>query len=151
MNRGRPFLPFDFGQSRALAERRKPGLSPHQIAEQDLPLSKDAQAAEHLREMHRFMEEVKDAVVANDPMIKYEPQTLDPNQEVIIRYEGRYRYAIRTTEANQVVTYGWGAKTWNETYAAPGWQPLDLPAGTRMLSGDANRHFIIVRMSNLKA
>lgn len=130
-----------FGKPPSVAER---------VAEQ-ATINKIDETAQHARELHRLLSEALDALAQADPNIKYDPVMLDPNQETIVRYEGkRYRYAIRTTEANLIVSISYAAKTWTETYATPGWQPLDLPAGARLLSGDANRHFVIIRMSNLK-
>lgn len=126
----------------------------HQIADLadlDPSINKVDQIAEHARWTHHFLGEIKDALEQADPSIKYESATLDPLQEVVVRYErGRYRYAICSTEANLQVKAQWAGKQWTVTYVNPGWQALDYPPGTLLTSGDANRHFIIVRMSNLK-
>lgn len=131
-----------FGRQPTLAER---------LAEQ-AQLEKIDATAEHAAAMHRILDELKDALEQADPMIKYDTGTLDPNQEIVVRYEpGRYRYAIYTTDtAGTAFIAQWAGKQWKITTTAPGWQALDYPPGTLLYSGDANRHFILIRMSNLK-
>lgn len=128
-----------------------PDRRAHQLAHQEEQLDRVSQIAEHSQATHHILEEVQEALQQADPNLKYSPETLDPSTEVIVRYEGgRWRYAICTTEANCMVTAVWAGKSWTITYVNPGWQALDYPPGTRLYSGDANRHFIIARMSNLK-
>lgn len=130
-----------------------PARRAHTIATQEANLSRIDEIAEHARWTHHILDELKDALEQADPKIKYEQATLDPNQEVIVRYEaGRYRYAIYTTETagtaiNVQLMSGF---TFKITTTAPGWLALDYPPGTRLFSGDANRHVVLVRMSNLK-
>lgn len=125
----------------------------HQIAEQDRQLSKIEQIAEHARWTQHFLEEIKEGVETSNPLIKYWQETLDPDQEVLVRYEpGRHRYAIYTTDAAGTkinVALFTGAVFLIQT-TAPGWLGLDYPPGSRLYSGDANRHVILVRSSNLK-
>lgn len=112
----------------------------------------DERAAEH-EAFARLMREVLDALSAADPKPMFRLDWLDPTVPVEVRYEpGRWRYAIYTTDATgtkvQVQALG---TTWTIQTSAPGWVALDLPGGTRLWSGDANRHAILVRASNLMA
>lgn len=124
----------------------------HQIAQQEAQLSRADETAEHLRWLHHWIEEAQAALTAADPNPKFEGGTLDPNQEIVVRYEkGRYRYAIYTTDtAGTKVMAQWMGKQWTITTTGPGWVELDYPPGTLLYSGDANRHMILIRMSNLK-
>lgn len=129
------------------------GRLAHRIAEQQNQLSSIDEIAEHARWTHHILDELKDALEQADPKIKYEQATLDPNVETVVRYEeGRYRYAIFTTDTagTQINVQVMSGFTFKITTTAPGWVSLDLPPGTRLFSGDANRHVILVRMSNLK-
>jgi hypothetical protein len=132
-----------FAKSPSLAQR---------IAEQ-ADLDKIDETAAHARAMHRILEELQDALEQANPKIKYEQATLDPNQEVIVRYEeGRYRYAIYTTETagTSINVQLMSGFTFKIVTTGPTWLALDYPPGTRLFSGDANRHVILVRISNLK-
>lgn len=124
----------------------------HLIADQEAALPRAEQAAEHLRAIHEILEELKHAIDAADPNIKYEQLTLDPNVENILRYEGRYRYALFTTDTagTKINIQLWSGFQFQIATTAPGWVSLDLPAGSKLFSGDANRHVVIARMSNLK-
>ena len=125
----------------------------HQIAEQEEQLSRIDEVAEHARYLHLLMSEIKDAIEYNDPNVKTEQATLDPVQEVIVRYEEkRCRYAIYTTDTTgtSIGVQLMSGFQFKITTTAPGWVPLDLPPGTRLYSGDASRHVVLVRMSNLK-
>lgn len=132
-----------FGQPPSLAQR---------IAEQAMIDKIDATAA-HTAAIHATLGTLKDALDYADPDIKYDSAMLDPNVEYIVRYEPkRFHFDVCITDAGAKVTAQWAGKQWTITYAAPGWQRLDYPPGTLLFSGDAaTRHFVIVRMSNLKS
>ena len=130
--------------------------TPHQahlIAENTERQDKLDKIAEQVRWTHRIHDELKDALESADPKIKYWQETLDPLSEVIVRYEpGRHRYAIYTTDAGGTkinVALMSGFQFLIQT-TAPQWLALDFPPGTKLWSGDATRHVVLVRSSNLK-
>lgn len=87
-----------------------------------------------------------------DPAPLFSQATLDPIKEVTVRYEqGRWRYAIYTTDTDgtMINVQLFSGFTFTISTTAPGWLGLDYPPGTRLYSGDANRHVILVRASNL--
>lgn len=131
-----------FGPSPTLAQR---------IAEQSAIDKIDATAA-HTAAIHQMLGTLKDALDYADPDIKYDTAMLDPAVEYIVRYEPkRFHFDVCITDANAKVTAQYAGKQWTLTYNQ-GWQRLDYPPGTLLYSGDAGvRHFVIVRMSNLKS
>lgn len=130
--------------------RQYPSARP--IVQQAAEIARYEKEAAEREALRQLLHELKDALDSADPNPKFDVATLDPVVWVTLRYEpGRYRYAIYTTDAAgtkvQVTALG---TTWTIQTTGPGWVPLDLPAGTRLMSGDANRHTIITRASNLK-
>lgn len=129
-----------------------PGRLAHRIAQQENQLDDAAETAEHSRHIHALLEEVKEALAYADPHVKTWQETLDPVQEVIVRYEeGRSRYAIYSSESGGtlVKVQSITGVTFTIQLTAPGWRALDLPPGAKLYSGDANRHTVMVRASNL--
>lgn len=107
--------------------------------------------AAHNEQIAEFLRTWRAGIQASDPDPKFWQETLDPVQEVTVRYEGRARYAIytTTTSGTKIKVALFSGFVFEVDTTAPGWLSLDYPAGTRLYSGDNNRYVILVRASNL--
>lgn len=107
--------------------------------------------ATHNEQIAEFLRAWRAGIQASDPAPKFWQETLDPVKEVVVRYEGRARYAIytTTTSGTKIKVALFSGFVFEVDTTAPGWLSLDYPAGTRLYSADSNRYVILVRASNL--
>jgi hypothetical protein len=114
------------------------GQFPIPETEQPLPPSVLTKAELHETISH-VLNEIGKMLWYSDPKVDFIPLTLDPQVENIVRLEGRWHSGIfiQGTFPISIQVPGLGQVTVN---LAPGWNALNVPEGTRLYSGDANRH-----------
>ena len=114
------------------------GQYPIPETEQPVPQSVLTKAELHTTIEH-VLKEIGKMLWYADPHVDFIPLTLDPLTENFVRLEGRWHSGIFVQGTFPILVQppGLGQVTIN---LAPGWNALNVPEGTRLYSGDANRH-----------
>lgn len=103
---------------------------------------------ERMKAVHELAKDIEAAVRHLAPQSKPSFETLDPHQHVAVRYEGRNHYNAWFPVPTPVLVKIPGYTAILVTFLA-GWQILDFPEGTQLLSGDGNRYVMSIVASNV--